>query len=366
MGEKEYIAVGDITIEPIPFLEINELELVKRTNDHTRFFAKGKIDEKNRMMLPALCSFGNEVVLKKRDEKTLFRGLITELSIEQTGEVFSVTVRAVSHTILLDQKKKSRPFHDIDKTIEELVRKVVSETVNAKTIVEDVCAIPTGQFFMQYEETDWEFMKRVASHCGRCLFPDSDYDYPAFYTGRPGLDRDVEMDGIFPFMIYSNESARAFRMSDTDCMAYVVKANHLWLKLGEGVRFRGRRFYIRSIKTVLEQSILNNEYELCTQKGIHTDIQYNPIIAGRLVTGIVQQIERDLVYVRILTADGNGNGEACWFPYSTVYASPDGGGWYCMPEIGDKVRIQFPDEDESNAYAVSAVSEYRPDRKSVV
>lgn len=28
--------------------------------------------------------------------------------------------------------------------------------------------------------------------------------------------------------------------------------------------------------------------------------------------------------------------------YATVYSSPEGGSWYCMPEVGDRVIIKFP------------------------
>lgn len=47
-----------------------------------------------------------------------------------------------------------------------------------------------------------------------------------------------------------------------------------------------------------------------------------------------------------------------WFPYSTLSASSDGSGWYCMPEVGDDVRIYFPSKAESEAIALSAVSNY--------
>jgi hypothetical protein len=41
-----------------------------------------------------------------------------------------------------------------------------------------------------------------------------------------------------------------------------------------------------------------------------------------------------------------------------MYASEDGSGWYCMPELGDRARIGFPDLNDGNAYASSAVSTY--------
>ncbi|WP_431087462.1 hypothetical protein [Paenibacillus sp. 8b26] len=44
-----------------------------------------------------------------------------------------------------------------------------------------------------------------------------------------------------------------------------------------------------------------------------------------------------------------------WFPYSTVYSSPDGSGWYVTPEAGDQIRLYFPDEREQHAFAASSV-----------
>ena len=43
------------------------------------------------------------------------------------------------------------------------------------------------------------------------------------------------------------------------------------------------------------------------------------------------------------------------FLYATAYSSPDGAGWYCMPEIGDAVRIYFPDSKENHALAINMV-----------
>ena len=40
-----------------------------------------------------------------------------------------------------------------------------------------------------------------------------------------------------------------------------------------------------------------------------------------------------------------------------MYSSSDGSGWYCMPEIGDTVRVYCPDGDDGHAYAISSVHE---------
>ena len=51
------------------------------------------------------------------------------------------------------------------------------------------------------------------------------------------------------------------------------------------------------------------------------------------------------------------NSGSCWYSFSTVYSSADGTGWYCMPEIGDTVRLYFPTSKEQEAYVVSAYHE---------
>lgn len=81
-------------------------------------------------------------------------------------------------------------------------------------------------------------------------------------------------------------------------------------------------------------------------------------LVGSSLTGKVADVARNRIMVD-LDIDGPGRA-AYWFPYSTMSASPDGSGWYCMPEKGDGVRVYFPTRDEREAYAVSAVSSHEP------
>ena len=58
----------------------------------------------------------------------------------------------------------------------------------------------------------------------------------------------------------------------------------------------------------------------------------------------------------VLSGDENREQEInLWYPYATVYSTPDGTGWYCMPEIGDEVRLTIPGREEREAYVTSSV-----------
>lgn len=360
MNQRESITAGEISVLPIPYIEITSLEITERSGDHSFVYVEGKISAKDKRELDHFCRFGTEMTICKGTNAVLFYGLITELTIKECADVVTVVVRGASHTILLDREKKTKPFHDVDKTIKAIIQSVTEETAGAKTIVENRCEKQVEQFMMQYEETDWEFIKRIASHCGQHVFPDSGCSYPAYYVGKPTLLMEVEIADDIPYTLNWNDEYEESATSNAGKMKYVIKVNDRCLKLGECVKFKGTVLFVRSLRRCLEQAVLNDCYDLCSREGLDTPFMRNSKLAGKEVMGTVSAIRGDHVNVQVFADDGNGSGKACWFVYSTVYASSGDSGWYCMPEVGDKVRIRFPNDNENDAYAISSVSDYSP------
>lgn len=65
----------------------------------------------------------------------------------------------------------------------------IASAVTADT-EHSACILPgsdmrTGGTLIQYQETDWNFLKRMASQLGLSLVPDTSYYYPRFYLGLP-------------------------------------------------------------------------------------------------------------------------------------------------------------------------------------
>lgn len=347
---KGFITDGDLLVEPIPFLEINALKLEEQVNEHASLQICGKIREEDEGQLNVLTASRTEIVLKTKKGMILFRGILSRMGVEHSGRQIIVEVLALSYSCLLDRKKKKRPFHNPERTIEDIMRIVCDDTEHTNVIFGSQCERQAGVFLMQYEETDWEFLKRTASLGGQTLIPDITAAYPAFYAGRPMeiIRREVVNPDSYS-VIHDGENL------------YRISSRQDWLKLGDQIRFQGLELYVRKVSVTLLQAVLCGTYELCFREGMDTDKKENEILAGKSVEGVVQNIDRDRVRVNVRGADGNDNGESCWFPYSTVYASADGSGWYCMPEPGAHVRIRFADSDEGNAYAVSSISRYKAD-----
>lgn len=93
-------------------------------------------------------------------------------------------IQAVSGTILLEQKKSNRVFQKKVQTYMGIASTVTADTEHS------ACILPgsdmrTGGTLIQYQETDWRFLKRMASQLGLPLVPDTSYYYPRFYLGLP-------------------------------------------------------------------------------------------------------------------------------------------------------------------------------------
>ncbi len=120
------------------------------------------------------------------------------------------------------------------------------------------------------------------------------------------------------------------------------------------------RFCSMEKSYILEQfiEVLEMDYWLTStiyilRKGAWIKTYYNPNISGISVKGVVTNIMRNQVQVRLQIDALKSYQNQYFYPYSSVAASPDGGGWYCMPKPGDPVRIFFPVSDESKGYAIS-------------
>ena len=72
----------------------------------------------------------------------------------------------------MDRKKRSRSFQDTQTTYQALVEEVLKDYEKSSLIYAGEC-LQTGALIIQYEETDWVFLKRVLSKAGLVLTPDS-------------------------------------------------------------------------------------------------------------------------------------------------------------------------------------------------
>ena len=185
------------------------------------------------------------------------------------------------------------------------------------------------------------------------IYPDS--TMPGICT-RMGLTDDCEetgWDALFYTVMRDAAPERAEKERKGQ-MCYTVEADDI-LPLGVKTVFHGQELYIGKIYRHLRKGILVSEYTLYFREGMESPRYNNPLLCGVSQYGTVTEVKRNQIRAALENDALIFCDDQYFYPYSTVAASPDGSGWYCMPKPGDPVRIFFPSEDEREGYAISNI-----------
>lgn len=355
----------DISIFPFRFIQLMEFSITKSINRHGQLYMKGVIDhtDHDRYLQSSVYGLNVKVLQLKEDaDEVLFDGIIEKISMHQEGELYIMEVYAVTHSYHMDVKRKSRSFQNNAMSYHDLVHSVVSDYDKGNSIV-TVDEKALGSFVIQYNETDWQFLTRMASHFHQGLYPSFDMDGPKFHFGVPYTQNRYEIN-VMTFRAFKDiGTAQALKANAIDGVEgsdfnYFEVTSYDIIPLGSQVTCNERLLYVREAEVKLIKGELRCSYILCSKKGLKQPYRKNDFLQGISVSGQVLDIRRDQVKVFLDEIDASQDTEtAHWFPYSTVYASKDGSGWYCMPEKGDRVRVQFANTEDFSAYTVSSVSE---------
>lgn len=433
-------------------------------------------------------------------KELIFHGVIMEFSISYSdGGVKMLNAEAKSGSYMMDLLKHTRLFQKSDAAYKDIlytVAKPYREAGSAddpfimrveepeKTIAEmdkksaDDSGGPPKTIIAQYKETDWEFIKRLASHFGTVVIPrcrskaiippgggetDEEKTDKAenikFYFGLPKpKGQDAEQSAGFPFHGYQvikglalKRDVRRVRGANSS-ERYKVEDERELYDIGEAVNMEqapgsgGLPLYISQSASTYVNSEMVHSYILKSKEALiqakafndgkailiiddlknwsaefalasdapsddfHLKIEqtgdkrgwdspaekYSKVmkaaskdryslkwpskpalaeaastevekeaLAGKSLLADVTKVYSKYVEVK---ADEDENlqeaGEADpkeipWrdhfkrFPVSSIYASADGSGIHWMPVVGDRARINFPDQDEENGYVVS-------------
>ena len=364
--EERAITYEHLVLSTYATEHILDLHLYEQINDHGMLHLIAIIPEEHAEEYVYTTEPMQSVTLGYRKEdqttETLYRGLVTDIQINCSGNVYYMDLTVKGKTYAMDIIKRYRSFQNTAMTTHELIREVLSGYQDSDCILQ-IPNEPIGRLIVQYHETDWEFLVRFVSHYGAVLIPDLVSERLAFYVGIP---RQGDEFTITPYHYHVSKSMdeylaiRENQWADVKEMDFMVfQALDVQIfRVGNFINLYGKRLVIQAVQRELTDGILKNTYTMKRKEGLKGLEIHNYELVGASVIGQVIEISRDKVKVQ-LEMDEQGRA-AYWFPYSTMSASPDGSGWYCMPEKGDRVRVYFPTNQESDAYAVSAVSGHQP------
>jgi hypothetical protein len=293
-----------------------------------------------------------------------------EATITQVAGTYNLKLEAMSASVLLDFKKRSRSFQDKNTQYLEIISMVLNDGGYEAGIANKVKELEkaTEEFVLQYEETDWAFINRVASMANASVVPDVRSNRPNLTFGVPeGTDRGalkqwdyrICKDGDW----YRNmdKNAPTVALAEIDATHFVI-VNGQNFCLGYTCTFLDKKLVVRTKKVVCAHNVLVFTYKLAVEKMFAVPEIFNYDITGLVLRGKVLKAEEDTVSVHLFEIDPEPPAKPYAMQYATPYAANGHAGWYAMPEVEDVVLVHFPTHQANQVFAMNSLRQGTDDR----
>jgi len=355
-------------IEPFILDSVLEIQIQETLNEHTTFYLLARLEKDQRDKPVSAVAEGTKIKFKS-DGNVIFSGVAKSINVVCVDEVYYLRAAAVSNTVLIDVEKKRRSFQDGDMKYRSIVGTITKSKKSAVTFGDEKAANKTIEnIVLQYDETDWEFSKRLASHSNAVLIPVAEEDTPNFIFGIKDGGSKGSLEK-YDYSVHKNLSAYRqmsqfpdLGFTEDDAVTYTVTADNYMFNLGDMLTLDGSPLYVSAVNFTFLDSVLKCSYTLSTKTAASAPKMFNRVgIIGLHLQGTVMDVKEDTVQVRLdideadTVDNGQNSGGSYWFKYATPYSAENHTGWYVMPELEDVVQVLFPTEDEKYAYAAAAV-----------
>ncbi len=290
-----------------------------------------------------------------REGGLFFAGRIADASLSYEKGQMAVGLKAVSMTQEWDIVKRRRTFQNMDDTYEDVIRQVLSAYPGASWKSEvDIDARKPG-FLLQYDETDWEFLCRLASHFGTFIMEDPAGEQGRIYFGIPQMDYGRCVD-VSSYRISQN-MGRYQRYAGNVAPGMMLQNNLDWVvfsreayRLGETVRWKQVPCQVVSVDMETKGAEILYSYGLERSEGARSRYYGNQNISGLCLPAVIKQRSGNRLRVKFDIDSGYKAGNNHYFTYAIETTS-----WYCLPEPGSAIHIYFQSWDEASGIAVHAM-----------
>ena len=286
----------------------------------------------------------------------VFTGIIQETRLVFKGEECYIKLKCISSSYEFDQNKKCYFYQNKHMTYRQMLDLVSGKGRNILFTCGSGLELNTP--LLQYEETDWEFCKRIASQFGSVVIPEITGEYPQISVGViGGKQYQLEDTNNYKCQMEWGEYRKKrllFQCNPEDFCIYTVSGSLNYM-LGDKVWFKDSKKIVISKHVSFKNGLIQVEYKLGSEAVAGIKPFYNHRICGLCLGGTVKWTSKEKIKVK-LDLDQNKNPldeELFAFEYVPI----SGNIMYTMPEKGTKVQLYFSNEKENSGIVIGSVNE---------
>lgn len=339
------------TINKIEIIAINKLKIIEEVNEHS--IAEVEIiinnkDEQHGLQIINEIDTNKLVKLATKNEESekievVFVGIINYTELQNDCGKITINIGLDSTSINLDIKKRRRSFQNINNSYQNLFSQIVQE--NSGKVSDTLSAGKKQEnFLIQYDETNWEILKRCASKLHGNVLVNNLREKPYVHVGVLAGNTFVLHSEYYKV----SWSGEAFYNDDFNFGGYKYHDKFYYditsvknYVLMDNIIFKDVKFKIVKKTITYENGIIKFSYRVLHRAGFKTTQIYNPKNVGLRIFGKVIDVKPDRLRLHLEIDETQSKEEAYWFKMTTTY--PENTGFYFMPEIGSKAILYIPD-----------------------
>lgn len=144
---------------------VEAFEMNASFNDHVTLRLLLLVEEEKIEALIHGIGDGDDIeVYKAEADGLLYAGKITDAKMEQDRSLHLLQLEAASYTMEWGLAPVSQSFLNLDTTYRQVMDKVLKNQKDAEILDCATKGAVIPDFLLQYEESDWNFLVRLASH----------------------------------------------------------------------------------------------------------------------------------------------------------------------------------------------------------
>jgi len=284
-------------------------------------------------------------------EQVLFIGVIECIELMEEGGYTTISLKAVSYTWKMDIKRKSRSFQNPGTTYKKVIKAVTRE-YNAD-ILWNVSDQKLVYPLIQYEETDYQFLKRIMSHLQIDILAGDFSDKICIFAGlgngmkRKVIDLDRNNYSIIPFY-----TKKAGRKQQSHKIGY--KLEHMdYVRAGDLLQIKGNAFYVMEAETVYIRGVMECTCSAFPKSCFYVEKIPAQKLKGAVLNGKILETRQEMVKMHLDIDIGRPVSEMYEFPWEPI----TGNMLYCMPEMGTRAALYFDGPEESTGRVIYNIRE---------
>ncbi len=277
----------------------------------------------------------------------LFSGVISRVSVDEENSYETIHIKAYSLSWFMDLEKKSRSYQG-ETSICGLIQKISGKhSFSCLCFAEDKM---TKEPFIQYQETDWEFLVRLSTHLHVPFYTVNDYEGRGICLGLQKQKKPFKLNVLNEKWCMDADILKSMNFDSKKAVYFEVISGQI-IHIGQSVQYHDEILWVFGVHMVLQHGMLYCTYKLA---GVNYDVVstcYNPHIKGISLTGTVLERKEETIKIHLDIDDEQDINRA----YSYLWLPEHGNISYCMPEKGSRIRLVVTGEDERKAVGVHCV-----------